>query len=65
MQYLHDSIFNAVNPTTQEVDSSGYNFMLNNHLYVNSAVNNLKDVIFIGLHANGLEQMIKNAGIKC
>jgi hypothetical protein len=60
MDYLQNSIFNPTNPITQEVDNEAYEFMVNNHLFVNGAVNGLKDVLNIELHTRAMMQLVKN-----
>ena len=39
--------------------------MLNNHLYVNGAINALKDILNIELHTRAMAKVIEDQQLKC
>jgi hypothetical protein len=39
--------------------------MLNNHLYLNTAINDLKDILNIELHARAMAKMTADAELRC
>lgn len=65
MDYLQNTIFNPINPTTHEVDTEAYEYMLNNHLFINGAINALKDILNIEIHTRAMMQMISIDQLAC
>lgn len=65
VDYLQKSIFNPTDPVTQKVDTEAYEYMLNNHLFINGAINGLKDVLNIELHTRAMMQMITSGQLAC
>lgn len=60
--YLRDNVFNPA-ISEEKVDYEAYDFMLNNYLYTNTLINDLKEIINIEIHARALLTLFKDA--KC
>jgi hypothetical protein len=65
MDYLQKNIFNPTNPTTNDVDTEAYEYMLNNHIFINGAINGLKDVLNIEIHTRAMMQLIASGQLAC
>lgn len=62
LTYLRDNVFNPA-ISEEKVDYESYDFMLNNYLYVNTLINDLKEIIHTEIHARALLTLFKDA--KC
>lgn len=47
------------------MDNQAYEYMINNHLYINTAVNDLKYILNVELHSRAFLQLTTKDNLKC
>lgn len=65
MYYLQDSVFKTQIIGTNDVDEEGYYYMINNYIYFNRVINDMKDILNYGIYVIGFANFLKINGIVC
>ncbi len=65
MYYLQDNVFKTQIIGTNAVDEEGYYYMINNYIYINRIVNDMKDILNYGIYVIGFANFLKTDGTVC